>query len=81
VDNGAVSDAFIGMIDCSHLTQRKDFTSIGEMQGYYSSALAETAPRGEEDLEGRLAKLLEEERYEDAARLRDYMRKIRRGKR
>jgi hypothetical protein len=81
VENGAVSDTFISRIDFTQLTQRRDFTSIGEMHGYYSSVLSETVPRNEEDLEGRLARLLEEERYEDAARLRDYMRKIRKGKR
>jgi hypothetical protein len=80
VDNGAVSDAFIRRIDCSALENKSDFSSISELEGYYASALGSEVPVAEVDLTERLARLIEEEKYEDAARLRDYMRKIRKGK-
>ncbi len=80
VDNGAVTDAFIRRIDCSNMEQRSDFSSISELEGYYASALGTEVAVAEVDLAERLARLIEEEKYEDAARLRDYMRKLRKGK-
>ncbi len=81
VDNDAVADAFLRRIDCSALEPRTDFSSISEIEGYFASALGSDGPVTEVDLDERLARLLEDEKYEDAARLRDYMRKLRRGKR
>ncbi len=81
VDNDAVTDSFLNKIDCSSFEYRSDFSDIDEMEEHFYSLLGRTGSHLEVDLEAKLAGLIEDERYEDAARLRDYIRKIRRGRR
>lgn len=75
VDNGAVTDSFLGRIDCSRGDGPVDFSSIAEMEAHYASMLGVGQRAAGVDLEAKLARLVEDERYEDAARLRDYIRK------
>lgn len=62
------------------------FADIDKMNEYYNSLTEEKRQRSplevEVDLNERLESLIEEERYEEAARLRDYMQrnKIKRGR-
>ena len=58
------------------------FLDIGKMNDYYSSLSDENVPKTkysaeevEEYLNAKLDSLVDEEKYEDAARLRDYMAK------
>jgi len=81
VDHGAVSESFLSKLDCAELEYRSDFSDIDEIEEHFASLLGQTEPPQEIDLKAKLMDLIEAEKYEDAARLRDYMRKIKGGRR
>ena len=62
------------------------FSDINKMNDYYNSLIEENTGKSKEeverDLNDRLVQFIHDERYEDAARLRDYMNrnKIKRDK-
>jgi hypothetical protein len=89
IDNDALSDIFIKNIlnsdKISEISNNESnfisFNSIDKMEEFYSSLidLENISSKSNEDLEKdlnlRLASLIKEEKYEDAANLRDYMKR------
>lgn len=90
IDNNAFNDEFMQRILNSKNLNDIDniimnFNSIEKMEEFYSSLLDlnfdnKTKEEAEEEVNDKLDKLIKEEKYEEAANLRDYMKrkKIRR---
>jgi hypothetical protein len=78
VESKAVSDAFLRGIDAHGHARRDDFVDISEIEAHFAALVGAGRPGPETDLDGKLSRLISEEKYEDAARLRDYIAKIRR---
>lgn len=88
VDNNALDKNFIKLLNTNKLKElsSKDdvsmnFDSIEQMENFYSSLIDvkglsnKTHEQLEEELNQKLSKLIEEEKYEEAANLRDYMKR------
>lgn len=78
IDNKAVTEAFLRGIDLHGHARRDDFVDISELEQHYGSIIGQGRSTAETNLDERLDRLIREEKYEDAARLRDYIAKIRR---
>jgi hypothetical protein len=91
VENGALDKTFIDNLSKSEklnnivnseLNPKLDFISISQMEDFYLSLLdikdikGKTAEEVEKELNEKLDILIRAEKYEDAARLRDYMQGI-----
>ena len=90
IDNSALTENFISAIEENARLKKTDlsedsrlpviyFANINQMNEYYNSLSEENKTKSPEEIEKslneKLKNLIEEERYEDAARLRDYMHK------
>lgn len=90
IDNSALTENFISAIEENARLKNTDlsedsrlpviyFANINQMNEYYNSLSEENKTKSPEEIEKslneKLKNLIEEERYEDAARLRDYMNK------
>ncbi len=90
IDNSALTENFISAIEENARLKNTDlsedsrlpviyFANINQMNEYYNSLSEENKTKSPEEIEKslneKLKNLIEEERYEDAARLRDYMHK------
>lgn len=94
VENSALNEEFLKkLLENPRISDMEEdklpaiyFADIDKMNEYYNSLTEEKRQRSplevEMDLNERLESLIEEERYEEAARLRDYMQrnKIKRGR-
>lgn len=91
IDNSALTENFINAVEENARLKKTDmsdddsrlpviyFADINQMNEYYNSLTEENKTKSPEEVEKsineKLKSLIEEERYEDAARLRDYMQK------
>jgi hypothetical protein len=91
IDNSALTENFINAVEENARLKKIDmsdddsrlpviyFADINQMNEYYNSLTEENKTKSPEEVEKsineKLKSLIEEERYEDAARLRDYMQK------
>ena len=91
IDNSALTENFINAVEENARLKKIDmsdddsrlpviyFADINQMNEYYNSLTEEYKTKSPEEVEKsineKLKSLIEEERYEDAARLRDYMQK------
>lgn len=82
MDNNAFSEKFLLRLEKAKIdiNPDMDFKDINQMQDYYNSILDETLLNRKKtfkevivDLNDKLSKLIEDEKYEDASYLRDYM--------
>jgi hypothetical protein len=82
MDNGAFTDVFkdklLNNSKLNNIDEDKtlDFKSISEMDNYFQSFLVKDLKKEtnlEKELNDKLALLIEEERFEEASNLRDYM--------
>jgi excinuclease UvrABC helicase subunit UvrB len=82
MDNNAFNDKFLSKVEKARIDIVTDmnFKDISQMQDYYNSILDENLMNRKKtfqevisDLNNKLNKLIEEEKYEDASYLRDYM--------
>jgi hypothetical protein len=92
IDNSALTENFINAVEENARLKKIDmsdddsrlpviyFADINQMNEYYNSLTEENKTKSPEEVEKsineKLKSLIEEERYEDAARLRDYMQKL-----
>lgn len=88
LDNSALSEEFTKQLleskKISNLSETdmeiiKNFTSISQMEDFYTSLINDIEGKNEKEIEKELNKklnsLISKEKYEDAARIRDYMRR------
>lgn len=91
IENSALTENFINAVEENARLKKTDisddesrlpviyFADINQMNEYYNSLTEENKTKSPEEVEKslneKLKSLIEEERYEDAARLRDYMQK------
>jgi hypothetical protein len=88
IDNSALSKDFIDnllnskkIVELSELDMdiTKNFTSISQMEDFYTSLINDTDFKNDkevqEKLNYKLNELIKNEKYEDAANLRDYMKR------
>lgn len=82
MDNNAFNDKFLSKVEKARIdiNPNIDFKDISQMNDYYNSILDENLMNRKKtfqeviiDLNNKLNKLIEEEKYEDASYLRDYM--------
>lgn len=82
VENDALDSKFLNKIEnknFENIENRKNFSSIDEMEKYYSSIIGKkiknkTKKEIEQELNEKLDKFIENEKFEEAAKLRDYMK-------
>ena len=86
IDNSALNENFIQKISNSKKLIKindqdvlNNFKNISEMEDFYQSLIDELSDNKEieENINEELDTLIEQEKYEEAARLRDYMNKNR----
>lgn len=83
LDNNALTDDFLKNLRDSkkisnlNLEETRNFTSISQMEDFYTSLINDIEEKSEKDIENelneKLKNLIRKEKYEEAAKLRDYM--------
>lgn len=77
IENNAFNQNFIEKVvnndRLSQINEFKTFHDIGEMNDYFESLINDGTGDYHNNINDKLDKLIREEKYEDAARIRDYM--------
>ncbi len=81
VDNDAISDSFLKSINTESLSEEPPlFHDLTQLNDYLNRLIDNQSAVKRIDLEKKLLELLEEERYEEAAKLRDWLKKTKKEK-
>lgn len=76
IDNDAISDSFLKSINTENLSQETPvFHDLTQLNDYLNRLIDKECAVKRIDLEKKLQELLQEERYEEAAKLRDWLKK------
>lgn len=80
IDNDAINDAFIKKIQKENTTEIHQFDDLNQLNNYLNSLINNESETHQVDLESKLIELLQQEKYEEAAKIRDWMLKLKRRK-
>lgn len=75
IDNNAINDSFLKKINIEENEPVTDFENIEKLNSYFNKLISKESENHKMDLEVKLLQLIEEERYEEAAKLRDWLKK------
>ena len=76
IDNEAISENFLRSINTEFLAEDTPiFTDLTQLNNYLNKIIDKECGIKRIDLEKKLQELLDEERYEEAAKLRDWLKK------
>lgn len=75
IDNNAINDSFLKKINLDDDDLISDFENLEKLNDYFNRIISKESEMHRIDLETKLIELLEEERYEEAAKLRDWLKK------
>ncbi len=75
IDNNAITDSFLKKINLEDTEPITDFENIEKLNLYFNKLISKESENHRMSLEVKLIELLEQERYEEAAKLRDWLKK------
>jgi excinuclease UvrABC helicase subunit UvrB len=77
VDNNAINESFLKKIDIKNLQNKPiDFEDLESFNNYLSNLINKKSQGKEINLEERLLELIRKEKYEEAAKVRDMIKKV-----
>lgn len=76
IDNDAINDNFIKRIQTDENDDVKSFNDINQLNSYLNNLINKESEVHQINLEVKLSELLEQERYEEAAKIRDWIKKL-----
>jgi len=81
VDNDAISENFLKSLNTEYLSEEPPlFHDLTQLNDYLNRLIDKQCAIKSVDLEKKLIELLEEEKYEEAAKLRDWIKKTKKEK-
>lgn len=75
IDNNAINESFLKKISLDETDLVPDFDNVNKLNDYFNRLISKESETHRLNLESKLLELLDQERYEEAAKLRDWLKK------